>query len=157
MVNKVIHLRQVRTDDEAFLFVLFRHSREVEFSSLPHSQQETLLNFQYQAQSREYAARYPHSEHFIVEYCGQPAGRLLLNREANETRVVDIAVLPELQGKGIATAVLKSLLAEAEAGGIAVRLSVWRSNPALRLYQRLGFRETARSATHLELEWRSGT
>jgi len=122
---------------------------------LPQPQRESLLRFQYQAQSRDYAARFPHSEHFIVESCGQAAGSLLLNREANDLRVVDIAVVPELQRRGIASAVLKSLIAEAEAAGIPLRLSVWHSNPALGLYQRLGFCETARSATHLELEWRS--
>jgi len=113
------------------------------------------LRFQYQAQSSDYAARFPHSEHFIVESCGQAAGRLLLNRDANELRVVDIAIVPEMQRQGIASAVLKSLIAEAEAAGMALRLSVWHSNPALGLYQSLGFCETARSATHLELEWRS--
>jgi len=62
-----------------------------------------------------------------------------------------------MQHRGIASAVLKSLISEAESAGLPLRLSVWHSNPALGLYQRLGFRETARRATHLELEWRSGS
>jgi len=154
--NQEIDLRQVCAADDAFLFALFRSSRETEFASLPQGQREILLSLQYRAQSRDYAGRFPHSESFIVEFCGQAAGRLLLNREAHEVRVVDIAVLPEVRRKGIATTVLKSLLAEAEAAGVAVRLSVWHSNPALGLYLRLGFCETARTATYLELEWRSG-
>jgi ribosomal protein S18 acetylase RimI-like enzyme len=152
----VIHLRQVRAEDEAFLFALFRGSREAEFAPLPQPQRETLLRFQYQAQCRDYAAQFPHSEDFIVEFCGQTAGRLLLNRAASELRVVDIAVVPELQRRGIASAVLQSLIAEAEAAGVALRLSVWHSNPALALYQQLGFRRRAGTATHLELEWRPG-
>ena len=151
----VIHLRPERAEDEAFLFALFCASREAEFAALPQPQRETLLRFQYQAQSRDYAARFPHSEHFIVEFGGQAAGRLLLNREANELRVVDIAVVPEMQRQGIASAVLKSLISEAEATGVALRLSVWHNNPALALYRRLGFCVRAESATHLELEWRS--
>ena len=151
----MIHLRPQRAEDEAFLFALFCATREAEFASIPQPQRETLLRFQYQAQSRDYAARFPHSEHFIVEFSGQAAGRLLLNREGNEVRVVDIAVVPEMQGQGIASAVLKSLISEAQATGMPLRLSVWHNNPALALYGGLGFRETARSATHLELEWRS--
>jgi len=150
----VIHLRQVRAEDEAFLYALFRTSREAEFAPVPQPQRETLLRFQYQAQSRDYAARFPNSEHLIVEFCGQVAGRVLLNREATELRVVDIVVVPELQRQGIASAVLKWLISEAEAARIALRLSVWHSNPALALYWRLGFRLRAGSATHLELEWR---
>jgi ribosomal protein S18 acetylase RimI-like enzyme len=151
----LIHLRPERAEDEALLFVLFCASREAEFAALPQPQRESLLHFQYQAQSRDYAARFPRSEHFIVEFCGQAAGRLLLNRETNELRVVDIAVVPDMRGQGIASAVLKSLISEAQATGMALRLSVWHANPALALYRRLGFCETARSATHLELAWRS--
>jgi ribosomal protein S18 acetylase RimI-like enzyme len=151
----VTHLRRERAEDEVFLFALFCATREAEFSALPQPQRETLLRFQYQAQSRDYAARFPHAEHFIVESSGRAAGRLLLNREANELRVVDIAVVPEMRGQGIASAVLKSLISEVQGAGMALRLSVWHSNPALGLYQGLGFYETARSATHLELEWRS--
>jgi ribosomal protein S18 acetylase RimI-like enzyme len=154
---QVIHLRQVRAEDEAFLFALFRTSREAEFAPLPQAQREALLRFQYQAQGRDYTARFPRSEDFIIECCGQMAGRLLLNREANELRVVDIAIVPELQRRGIASSVLKSLMSEAEATRIALRLSVWHNNPALALYQRLGFRQRTGSATHVELEWRSGS
>ena len=153
----MIHLRPERPEDEAFLFALFCASREAEFAPLPQAQRETLLRLQYQAQSRDYAARFPRSQHFMVEFGGQAAGLLLLNREAGELRVVDIAVAPEMQHRGIASAVLKSLISEAESAGLPLRLSVWHSNPALGLYQRLGFRETARRATHLELEWRSGS
>jgi len=156
LASQVIHLRQVRAEDEAFLFALFRTPQEAEFAPLPQPQRETLLRLQYQARCRDYAARFPHAEDFIVEFCGQTAGRLLLNREARELRVVDIAVVPELQRQGIASAVLTSLIAEAKAAGIALRLSVWHSNPALALYRRLGFRLRAGTATHLELEWRPG-
>jgi len=150
----VIHLRPERAEDDAFLFALFCASREAEFAALPLSQRKSLLRFQYQAQSRDYAARFPHSQHSIVEFGGQAAGRLLLNREADEIRVADIAIVPELQRRGIASDVLRSLISEAEDNGMALRLSVWRSNPALALYRQLGFCVRAESATHLELEWR---
>lgn len=154
-VPQVIHLRPERADDEAFLFALFRGSREAEFAPLPKAQRETLLRLQHQAQYRDYAERFPRSEHFIVEFSGQAAGRLLLNREADELRVIDIAVTPEQRGQGIASAVLRSLISEARTTGIALRLSVRSGNPALALYRRLGFCVRAESATDLELEWRS--
>jgi len=151
----MIHLRPAHADDEAFLFDLFCGAREAEFAVLPQTQRETLLRLQYQAQSRDYAARLPRSQHFIIEYGGNSAGRLLLNLDADELRVVDIAVVPQLRGHGIASAVLKSLIAEAQGAGIALRLSVWHDNPALALYRRLGFYVREESATYLEMEWRS--
>ncbi len=151
----MIHRRPERAEDEVFLFALFCGSREAEFATLSQPERETLLRLQYRAQSRDYAERFPRSEHFIIESCGEAAGRLLLNRDPNELRIIDIAVTPERRRQGIASAVLKSLISEAESARIPLSLSVWHDNPALALYRRLGFRVRAESATHLELEWRS--
>lgn len=46
---------------------------------------------------------------------------------------------PHWQGRGLGTAVLDILLAEADAAGAAVRLTVLRESDAKRLYDRRGF------------------
>jgi ribosomal protein S18 acetylase RimI-like enzyme len=46
------------------------------------------------------------------------------------------------QGRGIGTEVMRRLIAEAAQTGRGMTLSVVKSNPALRLYQRLGFHIT---------------
>lgn len=46
---------------------------------------------------------------------------------------------PELQGRGIGTAVLAALLARTDAEGATVRLQVLRGSPARSLYERHGF------------------
>jgi ribosomal protein S18 acetylase RimI-like enzyme len=46
------------------------------------------------------------------------------------------------QRRGIGTAVVKALIDEAARAGRAMTLGVVKTNPALRLYQRLGFRVT---------------
>lgn len=58
----------------------------------------------------------------------------------------DIAVFPEHRGKGIATALLNALLEEAgRRGGEFLSLEVRPSNTgAVRLYEKLGFREEGR-------------
>lgn len=50
-----------------------------------------------------------------------------------------IAVLPTYAGQGIGTALLNELLHEAKAQCTAIALNVRAENPAVRLYQRLGF------------------
>jgi ribosomal protein S18 acetylase RimI-like enzyme len=67
------------------------------------------------------------------------------------SRIVDIALLPEQRGKGIGTALLRDLLAEADGTGKRVTIHVERLNPALRLYERLGFR-VAEEGVYLFLE-----
>jgi ribosomal protein S18 acetylase RimI-like enzyme len=51
-----------------------------------------------------------------------------------------IAVLPAFRGRGIGTALLEQMLTHLHATGLeAVSLSVSRSNPARKLYERHGF------------------
>jgi ribosomal protein S18 acetylase RimI-like enzyme len=57
-----------------------------------------------------------------------------------DTPVLAIAVVDGYRGRGIGTALLSELVAAARAEGVkAVSLSVGRTNPALRLYERLGW------------------
>jgi ribosomal protein S18 acetylase RimI-like enzyme len=82
----------------------------------------------------------------------EPAGRLYLNRGDSEIRIVDIALLPEHRGKGVGSALLRDLLAEADAHGKRVTIHVERMNPALRLYERLGFSVAEDKGVYLFLE-----
>lgn len=50
-----------------------------------------------------------------------------------------IAVLPDYIGQGVGTALMEALIAGATCHYPAIVLSVREDNPALRLYQRLGF------------------
>lgn len=55
-----------------------------------------------------------------------------------------VSVLPGHRGRGLGTALLSSLIERcSELGCPALSLSVQRSNPAARLYERLGFREVS--------------
>lgn len=51
-----------------------------------------------------------------------------------------VAVLPGYQGRGVGTAMVQALLIDVRARYSAVVLSVRAENPAVRLYERLGFR-----------------
>ncbi|WP_340646112.1 GNAT family N-acetyltransferase [Phenylobacterium sp.] len=51
---------------------------------------------------------------------------------------------PAYQGAGLGAAVLAALLAEADAAGREVRLTVLRESPANRFYARFGFEEVGR-------------
>jgi ribosomal protein S18 acetylase RimI-like enzyme len=54
-------------------------------------------------------------------------------------RIIDIAFLPAQRGKGFGDALLRDLMDEAAAAGQDVSIHVEKFNPAMRLYQRLGF------------------
>jgi ribosomal protein S18 acetylase RimI-like enzyme len=63
--------------------------------------------------------------------------------------------LPEHRGSGIGASLIRDLCAEAAAKGLPLLLQVFKSNPAARLYERLGFYRTGESPTHFQMEWRS--
>lgn len=67
----------------------------------------------------------------------------------NSTPELTIAVLPEYRGKGIGSQLLTRLLEIAQTRYAAISLSVMPGNPALRLYQRAGFREAGHYGTSL--------
>jgi ribosomal protein S18 acetylase RimI-like enzyme len=75
----------------------------------------------------------------IIELNGRPIGLLKVIRSPTESRVSQIQLLPEHQGKGIGTRLLQEVLDSARATGLVVNLSALKINPAVRLYRRLGF------------------
>jgi len=70
-----------------------------------------------------------------------------------EIRMVDIALLPPSRNAGIGTALRRDLLAEAAIAHQPVRIHVEKFNPALRLYERLGFAPIEDKGVYLFMEW----
>jgi ribosomal protein S18 acetylase RimI-like enzyme len=109
---------------------------------------------QFDAQHRHYRQHYPGADFLVILRDAQPIGRLYLARLPDEFRVIDIALLPQHRRAGIGTALLRNILNEAAATGKPVRLHVERFNPALRLYQRLGFTMVEEGQIYLLMERR---
>ncbi len=150
-----IHLRPETPSDEAFLARLFASTRVDEVASLPGGEgmRATFLRLQFLAQRAGHRAQHPDAERSIVLVDGQLAGRLIVDRSGDATVLVDIALLPESRGRGTGGGLLGALLAEARAAGRAVRLHVLRTNPAARLYERLGFLPAGGDEMYAAMEW----
>lgn len=116
---------------------------------------------QFQMQQRNYDACYPAAENKIILLAEQPIGRVLIDRSAPEILLVDIALLSAFRGRGIGSQIIKALLGEAITLNKPVKLSVFESNPALRLYERLGFSKVGEDGPYIEMLWqlrgRAGT
>jgi ribosomal protein S18 acetylase RimI-like enzyme len=75
----------------------------------------------------------------VIEQRGVPIGLWKVVRSPDEWKVLQVQLLPSRQGRGIASDLLRTLLAEANAASVPVTLNVLKVNPARRLYERLGF------------------
>jgi ribosomal protein S18 acetylase RimI-like enzyme len=148
-------LRPVRTDDAEFLFRLYASTRADELRPVPWdaARKEAFLRSQFAAQTTQYAATYADADFRVVEVDGRAAGRLVVHRGSDEVRIVDVSLLPEHRGRGLGTTLVGDVLAEAGDRGRRVTIHVERTNPALRLYARLGFRLAEDRGVYLFLEW----
>jgi ribosomal protein S18 acetylase RimI-like enzyme len=84
---------------------------------------------------------------------GEPCGFVVVAEASDHLQVVEIVIHPAWQRRGIGTGFLRSMIARAADRGVPVRLRVLHKSRAVELYNRLGFTERGRSATHYELEW----
>ena len=137
-----VELRAATEDDREFLVALFRTTREDELALTGWSELEkaAFIDMQFRAQDSHYREAYPDGRFLVVTRADEPVGRLYLARLPDELRVVDIALMPDHRGQGIGSSLLATVVAEADAAGLPIRLHVEPWNPAKRLYERLGFR-----------------
>lgn len=151
-----ISLRTYSDGDQDFLFKLYSSTRMDEIAPLgwPAAQQEAFLRMQFTAQQRWYESAYGQSEHQIVEQDGQPIGRLMVLREKNSVLLVDISLLAEHRRHGIGGRLVGELVRQCKRDGATLRLQVLKTNPALRLYERLGFARTGEDQMYIQMERR---
>jgi ribosomal protein S18 acetylase RimI-like enzyme len=152
---RALGLRPATSQDEPFLQNLFASTRadELALMNWDENQKEFFIAMQFRAQSSQYVTSYPDAVNSIVLWNDAPIGRLILNRGEREFTLVDVALLPAHRGAGIGTHLIEDLLLEAAAAGKPVRLNVWHSNPAKKLYQRMGFSTANDEGVYCEMCW----
>jgi len=152
-----ITLRRVVPEDDAFLASVYASTRaeELALTGWSDAQKEQFCTMQFRAQSADYARNHAAAVFSIIERAGAPAGRLYVDRRERAIHIIDIALLPEHRGAGIGTRLLREFQEEARAAGKALSIHVEKFNPALRLYERLGFRAKEETGVYLLMEWRA--
>ncbi len=148
-------LRPVTPADEEFLLAVYFSSRADELAQVEwaEGQKEAFVRWQFETQRREYEARFPGAEYSVVLVDGRPAGRVWVGRDAEQIRLLDIALLPEFRGRGIGAALVRRLMDESERTGLPLRHMVFQLNEdALRFYERLGFTRLELHGAYWEME-----
>jgi GNAT superfamily N-acetyltransferase len=75
----------------------------------------------------------------IVQMAGQAVGLMKVSRDGRDWILIQIQLTQVSQGQGLGTQLIKSVIDEARKAGASLSLGVLKANPAVRLYQRLGF------------------
>lgn len=79
-------------------------------------------------------------------------GLLKVVREGHVWGLVQIQLATASQGQGIGRKIIAEVLAQAFKSGAAVKLSVFKTNPAKKLYTELGFKTYLETETTYEMQ-----
>lgn len=153
-----VRLRHETPEDEGFVERLYTSIRRGEFEALgwPEAALDAFLRDQFRLQTVHYRRHYQPAEFLIIEQAGLAVGRLYLHLGAEDIRIIDISLIEAARGAGLGGALIASVQDRAAAEGRTVSLHVEASNPAVRLYERLGFRATgAVSGPYGRMLWRA--
>jgi GNAT superfamily N-acetyltransferase len=158
-MSRAWHLRTATAMDRDLLLQIYASTRQDEMDVVDWSDEEkaTFLFHQFTAQDLYYREEFPDCTFEIIVVEEEDAGRLYVDRRDDEIRIVDIALLPPVRGKGVGTELMQSILDEASTAELVVRIHVEEYNPAQSLYRRLGFRELENVGTYILMEWTTAT
>jgi GNAT superfamily N-acetyltransferase len=151
-----LRLARDNADDAAFLLALFAATRSPEMAAMPidAKAKDFLLRAQHRSMTETYRRQYPNARWEVIELEGEPAGLLITDVGSACVTYVDIAILPHLQGRGLARRVVLKALEEPRCLGLPARVSVLMHNVAsLRLCERVWFVRTEESPPFVRLEW----
>ena len=86
--DQKITFRDIQTQDEQFLRLVYRSTREDELAVVPwtDAQKDHFLRFQFDAQHADYIKNYPNAQFLIIEADGAGIGRLYVDRTESEIR-----------------------------------------------------------------------
>ena len=151
----MVSLRPITPEDVSFLAGVYASTRADELAPTGWSDEEKAVfcRRQFDAQSAHYRENYPGASLQIIERDGISIGRLYVAHWEREIRIMDIALLPGNRGAGIGTRLLHDLQEEARSVGKSLTIHVERFNPALRLYERLGFEQVEDKGVYLLMRW----
>jgi ribosomal protein S18 acetylase RimI-like enzyme len=135
-----ITLRPARADDLGFVGRVYLRAMG------PTLQRAAGLSLHQQAELL--AAHWSPTEIRIIAAAGREVGWIQAAPMEAAVFVRNFCIDPDYQRLGIGTAVMHLIIGEAAGNGDAVALGVAKGNPARRLYERLGFRQTHDDAHH---------
>lgn len=149
-----LNLREIKDSDLLFLKKVYGSTREEELKPTGWTEEQKLgfIEFQFNAQHAYYKSVYKEALFRIIEANKTDIGRLYTWETEHQIRIIDIAILPEYRGKGIGTRILSELIQQSEKKSKKLNIHVEYFNPALKLYERLGFKKTDDTGVYLFME-----
>lgn len=110
---------------------------------------EPIWGWDDELQDARFRGSFDPARYRVVVVDGQDVGILAVERRPGEVFVADIGIVAAWRNRGLGSTILLDVATRASEDGMPVALQVLRTNPARRLYERLGFRAIDESDTHV--------
>lgn len=138
-------IRRGRSSDEQWLFQLFKSTMQ-DFIDAAWGWQELF-------QKEGFVTSLPAKNFFILESNDEPIACLHTTDKADHLLLDMILVEPSWQQQGYGTQLMSLAMQEAEQKEKPIRLSVLKSNPAVKFHQKIGFNITDEDEHSFHMEW----
>jgi ribosomal protein S18 acetylase RimI-like enzyme len=129
-----VHVREANVAD-------FEFARSLYFQTM-RPMIESLFGWDQRRQEESFGSWFDLHEAGIIVADGCDVGWMQSRTNDREIFLGSLYILPEMQRLGIGTEILRRLIARGRDSSKSVTLAVMKINPAVRLYERLGFRVT---------------
>ena len=144
LTDKTISLRPIQDEDLMVLNEIYGSTREEELKQVTNwtlQEKQAFVLQQFMAQHEYYQKNYIGAGFYLIVKNKTPIGRLYIheNYQEESIRIIDIALLPNWQKKGIGRGILEDILAKGNSLKRNVSIHVEAFNPAKHLYERLRF------------------
>jgi ribosomal protein S18 acetylase RimI-like enzyme len=151
-----VSLRPATPADREFMVAVYGGTRAQELAQVAwdEGQKEAFVRWQFERQEEEYKQRYPDARYDVILVDGVPAGRMWVGVDDKQIRLLDIAIVPEFQNRGVGSQLLRQLMVEAKQANKVLRHMVFVLNDnAHRFYERLGFVTIEDLGGYKHMEW----
>ena len=157
MLNLIspLNARLVHASDQTFLDILYR-DRRADLLAIPLAPAavQQMIAMQQMSQAMGIRETYPNAQHWLLLWDGEALGRLVIDINDFEIRLIDIAVISTWRGKGIATQVVQALQDYAIQLDRPISLAVQCNNvDALHVYRRAGFSVRSSDTLFDQMAW----
>ncbi len=151
-----IELKSIAKEDEALLYEIYASTRneEIDLWGWSAEQKTLFLDMQWRAQQASYNQQFPRASHWKIVVDTEGVGRFLTEEQPEYHHLIDIALLPNYQGRGIGTLLIVQLQKKAKEQRKAVVLQVLKINSARDLYEKLGFQVIQEDEIYMKMLWK---
>lgn len=140
-----VEIRQALKTDSEFCYLV----RELAFRAYA----EKVRGWDEEKERAIHRTRFASQDYKVIQYAGRDVGVLSAETKPDAIKVNQVFILPDDQGNGIGTSVMKHLIRESEHLRLSLRLQVINGNDrALLFYERLGFHRIGKTDTHIQME-----